>query len=205
MPPGFPVIDAAASGNQVFQITLNIDHTVSAEGAEKLLKSAGFINDRGTRSEKCLRKKGKKPAILEFYWLVHRSRYAEWCKKAPKSFTSTNIELTKCWNENVVQYALELSTKGPDPKTLEELDQSASLSTVTENFESTAHDIGNIGSACQSSMMGTSTKPLASASMPTVASERNMETNGARAQKRASDATPSKRITRHRASKSTDK
>jgi hypothetical protein len=184
-------------GNQVFQITLNIDHTVSAEGAEKLLKSAGFIVN-GKRSEKCLRKKGKKPAILEFYWLVHRSRYAEWGKKAPKLFTSTNIELTKCWNENVLQYA-------PDPTTLEELDQSASLSTVRENFESTAHDIGNICSACQSSMMGTSTKPLASASTPTVASERNMETNGARAQKRASDATPSKRITRHRASKSTDK
>jgi hypothetical protein len=132
MPPGFLVIDAAASDSQVFQITLNIKHTLSAEGVEDLLKSAGFINADGMRSEKCFDREGKKADILEFYWLVHHARYAEWCKRAPKSFKSKNQEVEKCWDKNVVQYALELSTKGPDLISVEEPDPSASSSTVAE-------------------------------------------------------------------------
>jgi hypothetical protein len=138
------VIDAAASGCQVFQITASSDHSLCAVGTEKLLQSAGFIDAGGRRTEKC-----KKTEKMKFYWLVLPAHFPDWCKKAPILCTSNNSEVRLCWNNNVVQYALELSMAGPEPRVL------SSTPIVSQTAKNTAQSIGNIESTAQIGTLGT--------------------------------------------------
>jgi hypothetical protein len=109
LPPRFPVIDAAGPGRRVFQVTLQKDHAIKADGAEQLLIKAGLLDNNGEHTGNCSKEK------LEFYWMVHPSSFAHWCKKAAQDFSSSNPTAVDCWKEFVVQYVVKVSNKGPTP------------------------------------------------------------------------------------------